>query len=153
MRAKEFEHYLRERIYKLKQQNKEIQKKNADEEVKKLEEELATVTADIEENEGEIEALNDRIEAVKEGKLEDKLTLAEKLSLFGVGLEDSVLEGKDVPFILDDPFTEYKPVDKARMIYLFRDMIGDEQTILVSNSVQLKKIFDSMDWKYKGTYL
>lgn len=150
LRADAFENYIRARIKKLQLQNRQITDESTDTDLKTLQKEYDQTCRKIDQIETKIEDLRMKIEAASGGHLEEDLTFDEKITLFGVGLPKNLRAGADVPLILDDPFGDYAPEEKAQMIHLFREMAKDRQTLLFTQSGQLKKIFDTMKWPYNG---
>lgn len=150
LRADAFENYIRARIRRLQMQNRQITDESSDADLKTLQKEYDQTCARIDQIETKIEDLRLKIEAASSGRLEEDLTFDEKITLFGVGLPKNLRAGADVPLILDDPFVNYAPEEKAQMIHLFREMAKDRQTLLFTQSGQLKKIFDTMKWPYNG---
>ena len=140
-----------ESILKLiRNENKELAFAEANGSREKLSDEYGELCRRILAAEQKIEALNTRIEERREQDSRIEITEDVLLQKLGVGMQNIIEAGGDVPYLLEDPFTGLKADDKAAMISMFRELTRGKQTLLFTTTNQLKKIYDAMGWPYSG---
>ena len=150
LRAQKSELMLQDRIRRLRNENKELAFAEANGSREKLSDEYGELCRRILAAEQKIEALNTRIEERREQDSRIEITEDVLLQKLGVGMQNIIEAGGDVPYLLEDPFTGLKADDKAAMISMFRELTRGKQTLLFTTTNQLKKIYDAMGWPYSG---